>query len=85
MAKDINRVIYNPGGAVTTKSGDTVKGQEDAGKVGADCGCGIDCCNKKLVLTDQVTSVQTDIYIENGSLIVEIDGVKYSATLVAED
>jgi hypothetical protein len=58
--------------------------QHDAWKEDADCGCGIDCCNSKLVLKDTGTSNVTSLSFENGELIVTIEGVgKFTATLTA--
>lgn len=81
MTKIKNRVLYPAGAHVQTKSGDPIKGQEEAWKVGADCGCGIDCCNNNLVLTDKVTGKPVKLYFSNGILNFDIDGVIATVTV----
>jgi len=66
--KDKARVHYTIG-AVNNSKQNQLDNQRDAWKEDADCGCGIDCCNKTLVLEDQ--DVKGDIYevsIKNGAI-----------------
>ena len=83
MAK-MNKVIKYLGGFVFNQNGDEVKTQTEAWKKEADCGCGIDCCDNKLVLTDKTNGEKVDLQFEGGALIIVTeDGTKYSATLTA--
>ena len=78
----MNKVVKYLAGFVFNSNGQEIKSQTDAWKAEADCGCGIDCCNKKLVLTDTVNSEITSLHFESGALIVTIaDGTKFTATL----
>lgn len=81
--KDINRTYFIPGGEAKDRKGDTVKGLEDALKIGADCGCGIDCCNKELVLEDKTTGNVNKLYFDNGVLYVSINGTVSTVDLTA--
>lgn len=84
MAK-MNKVVKYLAGFVFDKKGNQITSQTDAWKEEADCGCGIDCCNNKLVLTDKTNSEKVDLQFEAGSLIVVLqDGTRYIATLTAE-
>lgn len=84
MAK-MNKVVKYLAGFVFNSKGDQIESQTDAWKLEADCGCGIDCCNRKLVLTDKTNDEITSIHFEAGSLIVTTgDGTRYLATLTAE-
>lgn len=78
MAKKV--VNYIPG-IVSGKKGKPITTQQDAWKEDADCGCGIDCCEQKLVLTDRTTKLPVDLYFEDGSLFVVIDGDTYEIAL----
>lgn len=51
----------------------------------AKCGCGIDCCNNELILTDKTSDTKVKLYFDSGGLVVETsDGTKYDATLTAQ-
>ncbi len=36
----------------------------------AECGCGIDCCDQELVLTDKTTGAFMSLYFDNGGAFV---------------
>lgn len=61
------KVRYNPG-FVTNSKGKQITSQEDAWEEGAKCGCGIDCCNQELVLTDKNNGTKYALFFENGGL-----------------
>lgn len=83
MAKTKSKVKYLRG-MVEGPSRVALLNQHDAWKEDADCGCGIDCCNSKLVLKDTSTTNVTSLSFEDGELIVNIEGVgKFKATLTA--
>lgn len=63
------KVTYRAG-LVVDESGRGVEQQTDAWKKDADCGCGIDCCEKELVLTDKTTDEVNSLYFDNGGLFV---------------
>jgi len=74
MAKDLKgKVKYLPG-FVSDLKGVQIETQRDAWKKDADCGCGIDCCNKKFVLEDQQTGNGVSLYFHNGELRISIEG-----------
>jgi len=84
MAK-MNKIVKYLAGFVFDKSGKQITSQTEAWKEEADCGCGIDCCENKLVLTDKTNGEKVDLQFEAGSLIVVTeDGTRYVATLTAE-
>lgn len=82
MGKDLKgKVKYIPG-FVSDLKGEQIETQRDAWKKDADCGCGIDCCNKKIVLQDQQTSKDVNLYFYDGELRISIEGVgTFTATL----
>lgn len=55
-----------------TGRGDSYEQQVDAWKAEADCGCGIDCCNKRIVMTDRVTGNHVEIFVSNGELVFKV-------------
>lgn len=81
MAKKAKSKVNYLRGFVEDNKGNPIEDQHDAWKEDADCGCGIDCCERKIVMTDKVTHEHTCMYFEDGSLIIEVGGVKFSATL----
>ncbi len=81
MAK--SKVKYQRG-FINDSKGNPILDQHSAWEKDAECGCGIDCCKKELVLTDKTSSNKTSLYFEAGDLIVEVDGVgRFRATLTA--
>lgn len=67
MAKANKGVRYNPG-FVFDRKGNQITNQEDAWAEGAECGCGIDCCNNTLVLKDRSTGDVIEIFVEDGAI-----------------
>lgn len=55
-----------------TGRGNSYEQQVDAWKAEADCGCGIDCCNKRLVLTDRTTGNHVELFFDNGEMIFRV-------------
>lgn len=74
--------VITTGGIFKKPSGENLTLKEANNEL-AKC-CGIDCCNNLIRLPDQSTGVRTELYFENGSLKVNIDGTIYVATLTAE-
>lgn len=61
------KVAYRAG-SVINSDGHGFEKQTDAWQAEAECGCGIDCCNRELVLTDQTTGVVNSLYFDDGGL-----------------
>lgn len=78
------KIRYKRGIVFDEKTGTSHDYQTDAWKKEADCGCGIDCCEKELVLTDQVTGVSNSLFFNNGGLFVRNNstGIVSEVTLV---
>lgn len=71
-------------GHVFTKDGVQVESQQEAWRKEAKCGCGIDCCENELVLTDKSASTGVSLYFEGGELRIRLaDGSVFRATLTA--
>lgn len=51
-----------------------IKTLADANKIDADCGCGVDCCNNELVLTDKTTGDAYRLFFDGGVLRYRING-----------
>jgi len=68
----IGKVLYRVGLIVDTKTEDSFEYQTDAWKRDAECGCGINCCERELILTDKATVGEfigfVALYIEEGVL-----------------
>lgn len=60
------KVQYRAGLAID-QDGRGIESQTDAWKKDADCGCGIDCCEKQLVLQDQTTGDFMALFFADGS------------------
>ena len=70
-----NKIVITLSGIF--RRGDKNLTLEEAMRELANCGCGIDCCNDRIVLTDKTTGQQYELFIDNGQLMI---GVKDSGT-----
>lgn len=70
-------------GFVFGKNDKPVLTQRDAWKQEADCGCGIDCCNKNLVLEDQSNGNTYELVFDNGVPKYRIKGSADEYTVIA--
>lgn len=72
MGKGKGVIKFSPGSVFSTrnKKSEQVDTLNDAMAKEAECGCGIDCCNKVLVLEDKaIPGDFYEIYIEDGELV----------------
>lgn len=53
------------------KTGDSHESLQEALRAEAKCGCGIDCCEKELVLEDKTTGDFMALYFDNGGVFVK--------------
>lgn len=65
-------VKYGSNTAFDTRTSQPLTTQEDAWKASADCGCGIDCCDREIVMTDKETGIVSKLYFKNGSLYKQV-------------
>jgi|WetSurMetagenome_2_1015567.scaffolds.fasta_scaffold233939_3 hypothetical protein len=63
--KGVVRVLPS---ALTGKDGEQIDYLNEGLKQEADCGCGIDCCNNKLVLKDQSNTNTYELVFDGGVL-----------------
>lgn len=68
VRKYLGKVLIRTGLLIDAKSGDSFEYLTDAMKKEADCGCGVDCCEKAIVLTDRTSGEHVEIYLEGGSI-----------------
>jgi len=82
----IGQVIYRVGLIVNGKNEDSYEYQTDAWAAEARCGCGIDCCERELVLTDKITEAGfVSLFFEDGVMKFRLaDGSVYAVTAVLE-
>jgi hypothetical protein len=52
------------------KTGDSYESVQEVWRAEAKCGCGIDCCEKELVLEDKTTHDFMSLYFDNGGAFV---------------
>lgn len=72
MGKKKVKVKYLPGFVFDDK-GEQIVDQKEAWKKDAECGCGINCCLKALVLEDHTSGAVSYLYIEGGVVKVTTD------------
>lgn len=66
----VGKVKYHVGLVFWGDKQESFEQQVDAWKKEADCGCGIDCCDKELVLTDKTTGEFMALYFDDGAMFV---------------
>lgn len=69
--KGVVRVLIS---ALTGKNGEQIEHLNEALRQEADCGCGIDCCNNKLVLKDQSNGNTYELVFDAGVLKFRVHG-----------
>lgn len=81
----LGKVWYALGIVKDSKSDESFERQTDAWQREAECGCGINCCERELVLTDKITNEFIATFFENGVMkFRRADGTVYVVTSVAE-
>lgn len=68
MGKDLKGVVKYIGHVIFNKKGEQITTQREAWREDAKYGCGIDCCENVLVLSDISTGEVFNIYVEDGTL-----------------